>query len=75
MTDTFEEDYYKEELVILESTVKAPFKKPRRNTSSGVDEIPMELFQDTSAESVKIPTRYGNNMENKMAYRTRTFNI
>lgn len=35
MTETFEEDFYKEELVILESEVKAAMKLLRRNKSPG----------------------------------------
>ena len=42
MTDTFEEDSYEEEPVILESEVQAPLKVLGRNKSPGVDGISVE---------------------------------
>ena len=77
MTDTFEEDSYEGETVILESEVKAAPKVLGRNKLPGVDGILIELFQATETESVKIPTttknKYGGN--SPMVYRLATFHI
>ena len=57
MADSFEEDSYEEEPVILESKIKADVKVLGRNKSPGVNGISIELFQATETESVKILTR------------------
>ena len=57
MTDAFQEDSYEEELIILESEVKAVLKVLGRKKSPGVDGILIELFQATKTESVKILRR------------------
>lgn len=46
MTNTFKEDFYEEEPVILESEVK-DLKIFERNKPPGVDGIPIELLQAT----------------------------
>lgn len=57
ITETFEEDSYKEEPVILESEVKTAVKLLGGSKSPGVDRIVIELFLATKTESVKILTR------------------
>lgn len=51
MTDTFAEDFYKEESVILESKMKAALRGLERNKSPRVDGIPIELFEVTELKS------------------------
>lgn len=57
MTDSFEEDSYEEEPIILESKVKAALKILGRNKSPGVDGISMELLQATETKSAQILMR------------------
>ena len=57
VTDSFKEDSYEEESIILESEVKAALKVLGRNKSPGVNGILIELFQATETDSVKILTR------------------
>ena len=57
MTDSFEEESNNEEPIILESEAKAPLKELRRNKSPEISGIPIELFQATETESVKILRR------------------
>lgn len=75
MTDTFEGDSYEEELVILESEVKAALKV--RNKSPGIGEILTELFQATETESVNILPGICQQIwgGKTMAYRLETFSI
>lgn len=57
MTDTFEEDSFNKEPVILEKEVKGVLKVLGRNKTPGVDGIVTELFQATETEFVKSLTR------------------
>lgn len=75
MTDTFEKNSYEEEPVILESTVNAALKVLGRNKSPGIDGIPIELFQATETESVKILIRIRQHENQTMVYGLETFNI
>lgn len=50
-------DSYEEEPIILESEVKAALKLLGRQKSPGIDEILIQLFQNTETEPVKILTR------------------
>ena len=57
MTDSFEEDSYKEKPIILESEVKVALRILGRDKFLGVHGISIELFQVIETESVKIQTR------------------
>ena len=57
LTDTFEDNSYEEEPIIIESEVKVTLKVLERNESPGGDRIPIGLLcQATENESVKITT-------------------
>lgn len=57
MTNTFEEDSYEEESINVESLVKNDPKILGRNKLPAVDGIPIEFFQATVTQSVKILIR------------------
>lgn len=57
MTDTFEDNFYKEEPIIPESEVQDALKVLGRSKSQGVDGILIEIFQVTETEFVKILIR------------------
>lgn len=55
--DTFEQDSYEENPIILESEVKAALEVVGRNRLLGVDGIPIDLFQTPEIEFVKMLPR------------------
>lgn len=57
MTDTLEKYPYEMESIIQENEVKVSQKVLGRNKLLEVDGIPIELFQVTEIESVKILTK------------------
>lgn len=76
MTETFEEDSYKEEPVILESEVKTAVKWLGGSKSPGVDRIVIELFLATKTESIKILTRICQQIwKTTMAYKLEMVNM